>query len=327
MMIKGYQTTLLDIYEKIRDQEKRNLKNRRKEIESLFPEIINIDNEIQRLSLNLSMSILRNRNGENTLNSFKERITNLRAKKCEALVAKGYSPDYLTLRHTCEKCKDTGFIGIEKCSCYHQKLINLYYEDSHLKHILKSINFDNFNLNLFSTHKIGNEKYSPRKNIETILNYILHEYLPKFKSNTNNLLFYGSPGSGKSFLSYCIAKELLDSGFLVIYKTSDELLNDLKDIRINNNKLLEDIIFNCDLLIIDDLGSEQLSEFSIKELFNLLNKKLLSNRKMIISTNLSLPSLTQVYTERISSRLIGEFKLYKFYSEDIRITLNLKNSK
>ena len=242
------------------------------------------------------------------------------------LVSKGYSPDYLNLHYRCEKCKDTGFIGTEKCSCFKEKLVKLYYKNSHLEDILKTKNFDAFNLNLFSPHKNGSEKYSPKRNMQNILEYILKEYIPNFKNINTNLLFYGNPGSGKSFLSYCIAKELLDAGFLVLYKTSDELISDLKEIRFNNNSKLEETLIDCDLLIIDDLGAEQKSEFSITEFFNLLNKKLLKNKKMLISTNLLLPNITQVYSERIYSRLIGEFKLCKFYSDDIRITLNLKNN-
>lgn len=323
-MIKGYQAALLDVYDKIRETEAKSLKDRKAEIQRVCPKAIDLENQIQKLSLKLSLAILKSDNAKETVETFKNKITDLRAEKYELLVSKGYPPEYLTLHYRCEKCKDTGFIGVEKCSCYKEKLIGLYYDNSNLKEILNSKNFDYFNLNLFSNHKIGDELYSPRKNMENILSYVLKEYIPNFGNRNTNLLFYGSPGSGKSFLSYCIAKELLDAGYLVIYKTSDELINDLRDIRINNNSNLEEILLSCDLLIIDDLGSEQLSDFAIKELFNLINKKLLNNDKMLVSTNLSLPGITQCYSERISSRLIGEFKLCKFYSEDIRIKLNLK---
>ena len=327
MMISGYQTKIIDMYSKIRDEENNNLKARRNEIEQLYPKIIEIDNLIKQLSLRLSLDILKSTNSDDTLGSYKERITDLRAQKCEMLVANGYPADYLNLHYRCNKCNDTGFIGNKKCSCYNQKLIELYYENSLLKNTLKEKNFDNFDLNVFSPHRNGDEKFSPRKNIENILNYITTDYLPSFKSTNTNLLFFGDPGSGKTYMSYCIAKELLDLGELVIYKTSDELISNLKDIRFNNNKYLEELLINCDLLIIDDLGAEQKNEFSITELFNLLNKKLLLNKKMLISTNLSLPDINKVYSERIYSRLIGEFKLWKFYSDDIRIMLNLKGKK
>lgn len=326
-MIKGYQTELIDMYEKIRTDENRKLMKRREEIKNKYPEILELDTTIQKLCLNLSMAALRGITDQNELNNIKEEITDLRAKKYEMLVSHGYNPDYLNLHYNCPKCKDTGFIGIEKCSCFKSKLIKLYYKDSDLEEAVKTNNFKNFNINLYPNHKLNDERYTPRKNIEDILEYITGEYLPNFKNSNTNLLFYGNSGTGKTFLSWCIAKELLDKGFLVVYKTSDDLLRALKDIKFNNDTDLENLLINCDLLIIDDLGSEQITDFSSTELFTLINKKILKNKKMLISTNLSLPLISKRYSERISSRIIGEFKLFKFFAEDIRIQLNLKRQK
>ena len=326
-MIKGYQTELMDMYEKIRTDENRKLMKRREEIKNKYPEILELDTTIQKLCLNLSMAALRGITDQNELNNIKEEITDLRAKKYEMLVSHGYNPDYLNLHYNCPKCKDTGFIGIEKCSCFKSKLIKLYYKDSDLEEAVKTNNFKNFNINLYPNHKLNDERYTPRKNIEDILEYITGEYLPNFKNTNTNLLFYGNSGTGKTFLSWCIAKELLDRGFLVVYKTSDDLLRALKDIKFNNDTDLENLLINCDLLIIDDLGSEQITDFSSTELFTLINKKILKNKKMLISTNLSLPLISKRYSERISSRIIGEFKLFKFFAEDIRIQLNLKRQK
>ena len=326
-MIKGYQTELMDMYEKIRTDENRKLMKRREEIKNKYPEILELDTTIQKLCLNLSMAALRGITDQNELNNIKEEITDLRAKKYEMLVSHGYNPDYLNLHYNCPKCKDTGFIGIDKCSCFKSKLIKLYYKDSDLEEAVKTNTFKNFNINLYSNHKLNDERYTPRKNIEDILEYITGEYLPNFKTSNTNLLFYGNSGTGKTFLSWCIAKELLDKGFLVVYKTSDDLLRALKDIKFNNDTDLENLLINCDLLIIDDLGSEQITDFSSTELFTLINKKILKNKKMLISTNLSLPLISKRYSERISSRIIGEFKLFKFFAEDIRIQLNLKRQK
>ena len=326
-MIKGYQTELMDMYEKIRTDENRKLMKRREEIKNKYPEILELDTTIQKLCLNLSMAALRGITDQNELNNIKEEITDLRAKKYEMLVSHGYNPDYLNLHYNCPKCKDTGFIGIEKCSCFKSKLIKLYYKDSDLEEAVKTNNFKNFNINLYPNHKLNDERYTPRKNIEDILEYITGEYLPNFKNSNTNLLFYGNSGTGKTFLSWCIAKEILDKGFLVVYKTSDDLLRALKDIKFNNDTDLENLLINCDLLIIDDLGSEQITDFSSTELFTLINKKILKNKKMLISTNLSLPLISKRYSERISSRIIGEFKLFKFFAEDIRIQLNLKRQK
>ncbi|EHI96934.1 DNA replication protein DnaC [Clostridium sp. DL-VIII] len=327
MMIKGYQTEILKIYEKLREDEAKALKIRKEEISEKYPEIIELDNKIQKLSLQMAVSILKSTDGEKAVDDYKESITDLRIKKCEMLVERGYDPEYLNLHYHCNKCKDTGFIGNVKCSCYKQKLIKLYYKNSELESTISYNNFDNFDLNLFSSHKLGEEKFSPRKNMENNLDYILKDYLPNFSKTSTNLLFYGNPGSGKTYLSYCIAKAVLDMGYLVIYKTSDELIKNLRDIRFNNDSSLESLILECDLLIIDDLGAEYLNEFSVTELFTVINKRILTKKKMLISTNLTLPGITKQYSERIASRLIGEFRLCKFYSEDIRIKKNLQKSR
>ena len=322
-MIKGYQAELMDMYEKTRTEESRKLTQRREEIKSKYPEILEIDTTIQKLCLNLSMAALKGITNPKELDNIKDEITDLRAKKYEMLVSHGYSPEYLNLHYNCPKCKDTGFIGIEKCSCFKSKLVKL----SELEEAVKNNNFKNFNINLYPNHKLNDERYTPRKNIEDILEYITGEYLPKFKNSNTNLLFYGNSGTGKTFLSWCIAKELLDRGFLVVYKTADDLLRALRDIKFNNDTDLENLLINCDLLIIDDLGSEQITDFSSSELFTLINKKILKNKKMIISTNLTLPLISKRYSERISSRIIGDFKLFKFFAEDIRIQLNLKRQR
>ncbi|MGL5380341.1 ATP-binding protein [Clostridium sp.] len=322
-MIKGYQKELANIYEKIKDTEKQNLENRRKEIESKYPEIMELDTKIQKTCLNLSLSILKGLD-QLELQKIKDEITDLRFKKYELLVSKGYSPEYLNLHYQCSKCKDEGYIGTTQCSCYKNKLVKLYYRNSDLEDAVRISNFKNFNIHLYSNNRINDDKYSPRENIEKILEDITGNYIPNFNVSDTNLLFYGNSGTGKTYLSCCIAKSLLDLGYLVVYKTSDEIIRSLREIRFNNNYELEELLLNCDLLIIDDLGAEQITDFSVTELFNLINKKLLKKKKMLISTNLTLSKLTEIYSERLSSRLIGNFKLCKFYAADIRIQLNLK---
>lgn len=322
-MIKGYQSQLMEVYEKIRNEEDKQLKQRKQEIKNLYPEILDLDNDIQKLSLKLTMTILKKDVTEDDINKIKDEITDLRAKKCELLVSHGYDPEYLNMHYKCNKCQDTGYIGTKKCECYKNKLVRLYYKDSELQDVLKDNNFANFNLDLFSPSKEIGKKYSPRDNMKNNLDSIMKDFIPNFAHGSDNLLFYGTAGSGKTFLSYCIAKELLDRGFLVVYKTSDELIRCLRDIKFNNNSYLEKLLMDCDLLIIDDLGSEQLNDFVATEFFNFLNKKLLRKKRMIISTNFPPLKIREHYSERISSRLLGNFKLYTFYSDDLRIKLNL----
>ncbi|EJO5348149.1 ATP-binding protein [Clostridium botulinum] len=324
-MIKGYKSEILKEYEKIRDKESLSLKNRRKEIKMKLPKVLELEDAIAKLSIEMSINILKNPDkSEEYVNIIKNKITDLRIKKSELLVSNGYDMDFLEMHYNCNKCKDTGFVNNKKCSCYKKKLIKLYYEDSDLKQILKTNNFSNFNFEYFTNEKTDFHSNSPRKNIEKILNKMWH-FIENFNKTYENFMFIGTPGTGKTFLSNCIAKELLDRGNFVVYRTADELIQNLKSIRFNNDKHLEDILINCDLLIIDDLGTESINEFSKVELFNFINKKLLMRKKMIISSNYSIEMILKNYSERISSRLLGNFTLFKFYCDDIRIQKNIQN--
>ncbi|MGO5064420.1 MULTISPECIES: ATP-binding protein [unclassified Clostridium] len=324
-MIKGYKSEILKEYEKIREKESLALKNRRKEIKIKLPKVPELEEEIAKLSIEMSINILKNPDkSEEYVNIIKNKITDLRVKKSELLVSNGYNMDFLEMHYNCNKCKDTGFVNNKKCSCYKQKLIKLYYRNSDLKHILKTNNFSNFNFEYFTNEKTDFHSDTPRKNIEKILNKMWH-FIENFNKTDENFMFIGTAGTGKTFLSNCIAKELLDRGNFVVYRTADELIQNLRSIKFNNDKHLEDILINCDLLIIDDLGTESINEFSKVELFNFINKKLFMRKKMIISSNYSIESILKNYSERISSRLLGNFTLFKFYCDDIRIQKNIQN--
>lgn len=326
-MIKGYQTEILKIYEDLRDSETRSLAIRRKEIEEKLPQVLELERQIGKLSVEVSMSAFKDiKNRAEHLQKLKEKITDIRMQKSELLFAHGYPINYLEINYKCENCHDTGFIGVEKCSCYKHNLVQIYYKNSDLNDLLRDNNFDNFNMEYYSSRKGGSEPESPRKNMEKIFTRCMN-LIRTFDSTNENLLFFGNSGTGKTFLSNCIAKELLDKGYLVVYRTAESLIQNLKHIRFDGDTLLEDLIINCDLLIIDDLGTEQISDFSKTELFNLLNKKILKNKKMIVSTNCTLEEILQIYSERISSRLLGNFGLYKFFGDDIRIKKNLNKAK
>ena len=326
-MIKGYRYEIERIYESIREKEDTFLRDRRTEIKRNLPSVLEIENQIGKLCVDLSISSFKDiPNREEYLKNIRNKITDLRVKKYEILVQNGYPQDYLERHYICNKCKDTGYINNEKCSCYKNKLIHLYYNNSDLQNMLNKDNFENFNFELFSTVKTKDEPDNPRKNIEKIFSKIWN-YINEFELSGENVLFYGNSGTGKTFMSHCLARELLDRGYLVVYRTADDLIQNLKSIKLDNDSNTEELLLNCDLLIIDDLGSEQITTFSKTELFNFLNKKLLKGKKMLISTNYDLEMLSKTYSERITSRLFGNFSLYKFFGDDIRVKINLSKMK
>lgn len=322
-MIKGYQEKVLKLYEQNRKQNQELLKQRRNEVYSSYPRIKDLDSSIQKTFFEITMSPFKEiPNIDTYVQRLRDKITDFKVEKSELLVSNGYPIDYIDPIYDCEKCSDTGFIGPKRCDCFYKNLVKVYYLSSELKELLLANNFSKFRFDYFDSHRFDNMD-SPRRNIEKIVERS-KKYIDEFKTTDDNLFFYGSPGTGKTFLTNCIAKELLDRGFLVIYKTAEELMNSIKEIKFEKNKLLLDSLINCDLLIIDDLGTEPDNDFTRTEVYNLLNKKLIKGKKMIISTNFSLEKLMQRYSERITSRLLGNFTVHKFYGEDIRIRLNLK---
>ena len=321
-MIKGYQAEIERIYERIREKEDNAFRERRKEIKAVLPMVLDLEAQIGKLCVEVAISSFKEiPNREAHINNLKNRVTDLRVKKYEVLGQHGYSGDYIERHYKCNKCKDTGFIGNIKCTCYKNKMVQLYYNSSELKEMLKNDNFDNFNFELFPTKKLNDEPESPRKNIEKIFSK-MWTYVEEFKTSDENVLFYGNSGTGKTFLSHCLAKELLDRGYLVVYRTADDLIQNLRSVKLDSNVAIENLLINCDLLIIDDLGTEQITTFSKTELFNLLNKKLLKGKKMLVSSNFTLEVLSKTYSERITSRLFGNFSLNKFFGEDIRVKKN-----
>ena len=208
-------------------------------------------------------------------------IALLSQERTALLLSSGYPADYLELTYSCPDCHDTGFIGDKKCHCFKQAMVDLLYRQSNIHDVLKRENFDTFDIRYYSDTKNRSLGVSPRENIQAVLS-TCHDFIDHFDEQSRNLLFYGDTGVGKTFLTNCIARELLDASHTVIY-----------------------YILDCDLLIIDDLGTELNNAFITSQLFLCINERLLARKSTIISTNLSLDELQNEYSERIFSRLVS----------------------
>jgi DNA replication protein DnaC len=315
---------IMRYYEEKRLQSHYALNKRKEKVYQVIPEIKSIDEQISRTSIELSKAlILNNTDQETTIKQIKEKNLELSMKKIELLHMHGFSKDYLQKTYDCPKCEDTGYIKNEKCQCFKQAIIDLAYEQSNIKTILEEENFNTFSFEFYSDEVNPEYGVSPRKNIRNIYHHC-QEFVQNFAHNKQNMIFYGNAGVGKSFLSNCIAKAILDKGFIVIYLTAFQLFEVFEKHKFNkaNNEIYEDLvedIFNCDLLIIDDLGTEFNTSLTGPQLFNCLNTRLLNKKSTIISTNLTPSQWSKQYSTRIVSRIFGYYEPLNIFGEDIRI--------
>lgn len=291
------------------------------------PSIQKLTDNMNKTSIEISKTILLDKNNEEKLNLLNKHLNDLKKEKNNELKKLGISDDFFTPNFDCKLCNDTGYLeNNQMCSCLKQELLNQEYNKSNISS-LEFENFNNFNLNIFSDEK-NEEKYnsqiSPRENIKKIkeisLDFINNFDDPKEK----NLLFTGNTGLGKTYLTNCIANELLKKGKTVLYQTAPVMLDSIIDYKFGKNNSYDyNDLLNVDLLIIDDLGTESMNSLKFSELFNILNTRLLNQNhhitKTIISTNLSLNNLFKTYDERIFSRLVGYYDICKFFRRRFKI--------
>jgi DNA replication protein DnaC len=317
---------ILREYEKKRDKAIYEQKLRINEVYSKIPRIKEIDREISRTGLLISKEIINNPSRyEENVNKIKMRMEELKREKAILLTENNIPLEYLEVNYDCNKCKDTGFLeNGAKCNCLKQALINRAYKMSNLQHVLIKENFQTFNINIFSDKPFEDEKLTPKQNMMNILN-ICEGFVINFdEDNEENLLFYGTTGLGKTFMCNCIAKALLDKGKIVIYQTAFKILEIIEEHRFRRNTFESsntsdyELLFDADLLIIDDLGTELTNTFTNTEIFNIVNSRLINAKKTIISTNLTPMDIASTYTDRIFSRIFSKFSPLKFYGPDLR---------
>ena len=242
-------------------------------------------------------------------------LAKLKEQKKQLLLDSGFPADYLDPVFSCPDCQDTGYINREKCHCFKQAEIALLYEQSGIQDLLKQNNFE-----LLSYEYYTGEALALFQNaVKTCRSFIKN-----FNSDYHNLFFYGTVGTGKTFLSNCVAKELIESGHSVIYFSAAGLFDLLSRYSFDYKSKEEEReryadLYQCDLLIIDDLGTELTNQFVASRLFSLLNERHMGKKATVISTNLSLEELRDRYSDRIFSRITSHYELCKLTGPDIRM--------
>jgi len=324
MALKNYQiNAILREYDNRLFQSRHDLELRKKEAYERIPALDELDRKI--VSGSIRSAKLSLAGDDSMLATLKEENEKLSAQKKQLLVDNGYPADYLEPHYVCPDCKDTGYIGTEKCHCFKQAIVDLLYSQSNVKDCISHENFSSFSLAYYPDDYIDETTgMTPLANIRRVLQETMN-FIKHFDDSYQNLLIYGNTGVGKTFLSNCIAKALLDSAHTVIYLTAFQLFDILEKYKFNNKDNYDDIqsqfehILDCDLLIIDDIGTELSNSFTNSQLYQCINERHLKQKSTVISTNLSFDQLKANYSERIFSRITSNYTLLKIVGNDIRI--------
>ena len=318
------------IYEKasrIIAQRKENreneLKRRRIQVYESVPKIKEIEDELDRYGIRMLNLIANGECDENSAVSGIMAQNKEFIKERERLLAEnGFSENYLEISYQCTICSDTGFDGTKLCTCMQREISALAVKEANLSPKMSDQTFENFRLSYYSDEYVPEYGCSPRENMRAILAECM-AYAKNFDSTDENLLFCGGCGLGKTFLSSAIANSLLEKGRDVLYVSCNALFPILEDMHFGRevseaSEYIVKKLNDCELLILDDLGSEFVTQFTSAELFRIINNRLISGGKMIISTNLNRSMLQKTYNERIASRITGSFSILEFLGEDIR---------
>ncbi len=332
-MDNSFLKQILREYDEKRNKAIEAAENRKKELLKINPRLSEIEKELASISIKTAKSILLSNETDKTklLNDLKKQSNALIKEKNAFIKNLSKENQYLNPHFECKLCKDTGYIQKDNlsqmCSCLKQKIFDIAYNKSNMGNLERE-NFSNFNIRIFSD-KCDVEKYkselSPKQNM-LIIKEKVQSFIENFDNiEEKNLIFTGSTGVGKTFLTNCIANEILKQGKTVLYQTAPVMFDEINDAKFGRDEskidLLENIL-NVDLLIIDDLGTEKISDSKITELFSIINTRLLNQNhkitKTIISTNLNVDELFKTYTTRIGSRLAGNYRFLRFYGDDLR---------
>ena len=306
---------IMSSYDERRRRNLRLAEERKKEVYEKIPELKRIDDRIADISTEAAIKSIGS--GDGSISDPIRSIDELSEKKAALLRQNGYDPAYLLPVWDCPDCKDTGFLNNSRCHCLKQKIIDVMYRQSDIYPKLKEENFDTFSFEYFSEDVLPEMKK---------IHSLALDFVDSFANSYVNMLFYGNVGSGKTFITNCIAERLINKGYSVIYLTALRLFELLNGhvFRRNGTAYDEDAynsLFECSLLIIDDLGTEVMNSatFTASELFQILNERDNARRSTIISSNLSLAQLKDNYSERSFSRILGGYELVRFNGGDIRL--------
>lgn len=300
-----------DAFEKKRNAAQTKAEQNKARLRRESPEFESVESEIASLGISL-IRCMQDMGSDHSADilRIKEKMKALRTLRAEILSSLGYDESYITPEYECDKCEDTGLIGIDICDCFTRALKRENYLSSGLGKALLRQKFENFDLTLYPAES--------RESMKELFEYC-KEYVADFSDKSPSLLFMGGTGLGKTHLSSAIAMGVLDKGCDVVYDTAQSIFSAYEKNRFNREDNETAKYTECTLLIIDDLGAEMGGNMAESTLYNILNARMNAQLPTLISTNLSPNEIKAKYDDRIISRLFGQFMLLRFTGKDIRL--------
>ena len=316
-----------DQLERRRKEREKEQADRREEIYSRLPRAAEIDRQMsQTMAGVIRVCLSQGRDPVAAIRALRDENLGLQAERARLLTEHGYSADALDNRPYCAQCGDTGWVGASMCQCLRELCSKEQIKELSKLLDLGEQSFDRFSLDYYSDQPWPGETVSPRENMELIRD-VCWSYAERFgRFYFKNLFLTGAPGLGKTFLSACVARTVSENGFSVVYDTAGRIFARFEEQKFARDS--EDVhqargetrkYLGCDLLILDDLGSEMTTPFVQSALYTLIDTRLTAGRHTIISSNLTMDEVRRRYSGQVASRLEGEYRALRFYGEDIRL--------
>ncbi len=295
---------------------------RRAEVCKKVPAVLELEAEIAARSVACAKGLLEG--NQQKVDRLKEELADLREQKSVLIRSAGFPEDYMELSYRCPDCHDTGYVDGKKCHCFLQAQMKLLYAQSNLEEVLERENFSVLTYQYYDDSQVIPQLGMTNARYMRQVVQWCRDFVERFGTGNQNLLFTGSTGVGKTFLPNCIARELMDRYFSVIYLSAPDLFEVFSKMQFSyqQEEDMRDMyryILDCDLLIIDDLGTELNNSFTSSRLFYCINERMNMKRSTIISTNLSVAMLRDSYTDRVTSRIMSGYTVIPLYGGDIRL--------
>ncbi|MCH4039539.1 MAG: ATP-binding protein [Lachnospiraceae bacterium] len=309
-------------YDEIRERHRHEQSDRIEEISRVIPEIKQLNDEAADASLAAARARITNKSAN--LDQYHAEMSRITERRASLLRTHGYPADYLDMHYDCPVCHDTGLVDGKHCACFRKIAAEIVYGKYSLGKILETENFEHFSFAYYSDTIRDDSTGRTARELAERAYQAAKALVPAIGTDGSSLYIFGTAGTGKTFLTHCIAKEAIDAGNSVLYFSAGDFFNVLADsaFRHGENSGAR-LISDCDLLVIDDLGTEVNNSFVSSSLFRVVNERITRAKSTIISTNLSLTDLSEKYSVRVSSRITSNYKIIKLIGTDIRILKKL----